>query len=396
MPRLVQLVHHAHHAAASALAAFALIASPASAQTGVAIPQVTTVMTEAGPIAVQRVADRLDHPWALAFLPDGRMLVTERTGKLRIVRPDGQKTDSVKGVPIVFAQGQGGLQDVALDPEFRSNSFVYLSYAMPGPEGSAATAVGRGRWQGDSLVDFRVIFRQEPWITGPNHFGSRLVFGPQGHLFVALGERFQFQPAQDLSNHLGTIVRLNRDGTVPRDNPFVGRPGVRPEIWSYGHRNIESAAIHPQTGALWVAEMGPLGGDELNAPEAGKNYGWPLVSWGIDYDGAEIPDPSTRRDLVDAVKVWRTVISPSGMAFYTGSAFPAWRNSFLIGGLSAHQLVRVTTDGLRVTGEERIPLEARIRDVEQGPDGMVYVVTDSAQGELWRLEPLPRRPARAR
>lgn len=233
-----------------------------------------------------------------------------------------------------------------------------------------------------------MIFREEPWITGPNHFDGRIVFDRQGHLFLTLGERFQFQPAQDLSNHLGTIVRLNRDGSIPRDNPFVGRPNAEAAIWSYGHRNSESAALDPATGALWVAEMGPLGGDELNRPEAGRNYGWPVVSWGINYDGTTIPKPPTHPEFADAAKEWTPVIAPSGMLFYTGDVFPAWRGSALIGGLVTHGLVRVKIDGNKVTGEERIPLGARIRDVEQGPDGMVYVLTDRDDGNVWRLAPL--------
>lgn len=363
---------------------------PATAQAPEIGPsqQVGSVLTEAGPIAIQNLAGGLEYPWGMAFLPDGRLLVTERPGNLRIVSPDGRLSKSVEGTPTVYAQGQGGLQDVALDPDFGTNRYVYLSFAEPGPGGSAATAVGRGRWNTDRIEGFQVLFRQKPWITGPYHFGSRIVFSPQGHLFLTLGERFQFQPAQDLSNHLGTIVRLNRDGSIPKDNPFVKRRGAEDAIWSYGHRNIESAAIHPQTGALWVAEMGPLGGDELNVAEAGRNYGWPTVSWGINYDGSDIPNPPTRPEFADALKYWTPVIAPAGMVFYTGDAFAAWRGSALIGGLITHGLVRVKTDGQRVTGEERIPLQARIRDVEQGPDGTIYVLTDEKEGNVWRLAPL--------
>ena len=360
---------------------------PVTAQTGI-VEQVASVMTEAGPVAVENVVGGLSHPWGMAFLPDGRLLVTERAGDLRILGNDGTLSDPVEGTPTVFAQGQGGLLDVALDPDFDENPFVYLSYARPGPEGSAATALGRGRLVDDRIEDFEVLFTEEPWITGPNHFGGRIVFTPEGHLFLTLGERFQFDPAQDLSNHLGTIIRLNRDGSVPEDNPFAGQVDARDEIWSYGHRNIESAALHPETGALWIAEMGPLGGDELNRPERGRNYGWPVVSWGINYDGTGIPDPPTHPEFADAVKHWTPVISPAGMAFYTSDAFPEWRGSALIGGLSDHGLVRVEIDGQTVTGEERIPLNTRIRDVEQGPDGFVYVLTDKDDGNVWRLAPL--------
>ena len=363
--------------------------------------QVGSVITEAGPVVIEDVARGLEHPWGLAFLPDGRLLVTERSGNLRIVNTEtGQYTNPLAGTPGVFAQGQGGLLDVALDPNFEENSYVYLTFSEPGPGGSASTALGRGRLvpegsadrekaQSDSLAGFEVLFSQEPKITSPNHFGGRVVFSQDGeHLFLTMGERFQFDPAQDRTNHLGTVVRLNRDGSVPEDNPFADQDSARGEIWSYGHRNVESAALHPETGDLWIAEMGPLGGDELNRPEAGKNYGWPVVSWGINYDGTEIPDPTTRPEFTDAVRHWTPVISPSGMVFYTGEVFPEWRGSALIGGLSDHGLVRVEIEGQEVTGEERIPLDARIRAVTQGPDGFLYVLTDEEEGHVWRVRPL--------
>ena len=375
-----------------AAAAPAAAAQPSPAGPAHAFPQVSSVMTAEGPISVQRYAEHLERPWAIAFLPDGRALVTLRGGDLVIVDSTGRVSDPVGGTPTVYAQGQGGLLDVALDPDFATSPHVYLTFAMPGPDGSAATALGRGRWQGDSIAGFEVLFRQEPWVTGPNHFGSRIAFGPQGHLFVALGERFQFAPAQDLSNHLGTIVRLNRDGSIPQDNPFVGRQGAQAAIWSYGHRNIESAAVDPRTGALVVAEMGPLGGDELNVATAGRNYGWPVVSWGIDYTGHDIPDPPTRPELADAAAVWSPVLSPSGMVFYTGSLFPGWRGDAFIGGLSSMRLQRVRLADGRVTLQEGIPLGARIRDVAQGPDGALYVLTDEMDGKLWRIAPMPVRP----
>lgn len=351
------------------------------------------VMTGAGPIDVENIVSGLEQPWGMTFLPDGRMLVTERPGNLRIVGTDGMRSDPLEGTPVIYAQGQGGLLDVALDPNYGENNLVYLSFAAPGPGGSAATALGRGELvegeDGTARIEgFEVIFRQEPWITGPAHFGSRIVFLPNGQLFLTMGERFQFEPAQDLSNHLGTIVRLNADGSVPEGNPFVGQPDARPEIWSYGHRNIQAATINPETGALWVAEMGPLGGDELNLPEAGKNYGWPVVSWGINYDGSEIPDPPTHPEFVDAVKHWTPVIAPSGMIFYTGDVFPEWQGSAFIGGLVSHALVRLEINGESVTNEERIPLGTRIRDVEQGPDGFIYVLTGEDDGKVLRLVPL--------
>jgi len=351
--------------------------------------QVESVMTSGGTISVENVVGGLNHPWGMTFLPDGRILVTERnSGDLHIVALDGTLSGPVEGTPQTFTQGQGGLMDVVLDPDFAENGYVYLSYAKPGSDGSATTALGRGRWADDRIEGFEDIFVQEPYVTGPNHFGNRIAFGPEGHLFLALGERFKFDPAQDLSNHLGTIVRINPNGSVPSDNPFVGDPNAEDEIWSYGHRNIEAAAIHPETGDLWIAEMGPLGGDELNQPEPGRNYGWPVVSWGDNYDGTEIPDPLTRPEFADAVKHWTPVISPSGMAIYTGDAFPEWRGHLFIGGLSSHEVVRVELDGEEVADEERIPLGTRIRDVAQGPDGFLYVLTDEDDGNVWRLKPM--------
>jgi aldose sugar dehydrogenase len=350
--------------------------------------QERTVDTQNGRIRVETAADGLAHPWGLAFLPDGRMLVTERPGRLRIVSSDGRLSAPVRGVPAVLAEGQGGLLDVALDPNFASNNLVYLSYAEPGGDG-ASTAVTRGRLniKSAALENTQVIFRQLPKVSGTGHFGSRLVFARDGTLFITLGERFKFDPAQDLSSHLGKIIRINPDGTVPPDNPFVGRADARPEIWSYGHRNSQGAALHPQTGVLWEVEHGPRGGDELNIPEAGKNYGWPLVSWGRHYNFQSIPEPPSRPDLAQPIYQWSPVISPAGMAFYTGDVFPGWRGNLLIGGLTSRGVVRLTIDGQRVTAEERIGLGARIRDVRQGPDGAVYVLTDQRDGAIWRLTP---------
>ena len=347
---------------------------------------------------VETFARGLVHPWALAMLPDGSMLVTERPGRLRLVGADGTLSDPISGTPRVWAQGQGGLQDVALDPDFASNRTIYLSYAEPGTGGVAGTAVARGRLEDSRLTDVAVIFRQEPKVEGPNHFGSRLVFAPDGKLFVTLGERFQFEPAQDTGNHLGTIVRINPDGSVPADNPFVGRSGARPKIWSYGHRNIEAAAIEPSSGRLWVAEMGPRGGDELNLPEAGRNYGWPLVSWGRHYPnsrgGGDMPDPPTRPELAGSVHQWTPVISPSGMIFYSGDMFPGWRGNALIGGLSSQGIVRVRLDGARFADEDRIDLGARVREVEQGRDGSIYALTDEADGRILRLTAAAPSPER--
>jgi glucose/arabinose dehydrogenase len=344
-----------------------------------------TIDTKTGPIKVEAVAEGLRQPWGLAFLPDGRMLVTEKAGRLRIVGKDGALSEPVKGVPKVIAAGQGGLLDVALDPDFGTNGLVYLSYSEPG-EGGSGTAIARGKLGDGSLDNVEVIFRQKPKVDGGLHFGSRLAFSPDGKLFVTLGDRFKFDPAQDLASHLGKIVRINPDGSVPDDNPFVGQEGRLPEIWSYGHRNAQGAAIHPETGKLWENEFGPLGGDELNIPEAGKNYGWPVVSWGSHYNRAEIPDPPTRPEFADAIRHWNPVISPSGMTFYTADAIPGWKGNLLLAGLSSEAIVRLELDGEKVTGEERIEMGTRIRDVAQGPDGALYALTDE-DGEILKLTP---------
>jgi len=371
----------------SALVAAALALLPAAA-----CAEDQTLDTETGKIKVETVADGLDHPWGMAFLPDGRLLVTEQSGDLRIMSADGALSEPLSGVPKVVAKGQGGLLDVTLDPKFTENKLVYLSFAEAG-EGGAGTAVARGRLTDTGLEDVQVIFRQTPKVSGGNHFGGRLAFTPDNKLFITLGERFKFEPAQDLANHLGKIVRINPDGSVPADNPFISQTDAQPEIWSYGHRNVEGAAIHPGTGKLWETEFGPKGGDELNIPAPGANHGWPVVSWGTHYDGKDIPNPPTRPEFTDAVRQWTPVISPSGITFYTAEAnpgwtaftIPAWKGNLLIGGLSSQAIIRLSLDGETVTSEERIPMGARIRDVEQGPDGSVYALTDDANGRVLRL-----------
>jgi glucose/arabinose dehydrogenase len=344
----------------------------------------TTIPTKEGTIRVETIAHGLQNPWGLVFLPDGRMLVTERPGRLRIVTKDGAISEPLKGVPEVFAQGQGGLLDVKLDPDFTKNRLVYITYSEPGDSG-AGTAVARGKLGADSLDDVTVIFRQQPKVGGTNHFGGRLAFAPGGKLFVSLGERFTFTPAQDLSNDLGKIVRINSDGSVPQDNPFVGKEGARPEIWTYGHRNPQGLAFNPKTGKLFESEFGPKGGDEINVIEPGKNYGWPVVSWGDNYDDTPIPKPTTHPEFIDAIAHWNPVISPSGIAFYTGDAIPGWKDNLLIAGLSSQAITRLTLDGEKVTGEERIPMGARIRDVVQGPDNAVYALTDAPDGAILRI-----------
>ena len=343
-----------------------------------------------GAVRVQTVAQGLEHPWGLVFLPDGRMLVTERPGRVRLVEPDGRLSEPLASVPRVQASGQGGLLDVALDPRFADNRLVYLAYAEPGEGRTAGTAVARGRLGEGRLEDVQVVYRQQPKVEGANHFGSRLVFARDGTLFVTQGDRFTYRDgAQDLSVGFGKIVRINSDGSVPRDNPFVDRAGARPEIWSYGHRNIQSAALHPQTGQLWTVEHGARGGDELNRPEAGKNYGWPVITYGVDYSGAKIGEGTAKPGMEQPIYYWDPVIAPSGMVFYTGAAFPDWQGSILIGSLRPGLLVRLTLEDGRVTGEERYlsDLGERIRDVRQGPDGLVYLLTDSRDGRLLRVLP---------
>jgi len=355
-------------------------------------PRSPTPAAVNGPVRVETAARGLEHPWGLALLPDGRMLVTERPGRLRIVERDGRLSEPLAGVPQVFGQGQGGLLDVALSPGFAQDRLVYISFAEPG-EGGAGTAVARGRLGERGLEGTQVIWRQQPKVNGPNHWGSRLVFRPDGTLFVTLGDRFSYRErAQELSVTIGKIVRINADGSVPRDNPFVDRAGARAEIWSYGHRNVQAAALQPQTGQLWTVEHGARGGDELNRPEAGKNYGWPVITYGVDYSGARIGEGTAKPGMEQPVYYWDPVIAPSGMIFYTGEAFPDWRGSILIGGLQSRVLVRLVLAGGRVAREERYLADQRerIRDVRQGPNGTLYLLTDSPQGRVLRVVPATR------
>ena len=343
-----------------------------------------------GVVRAEVVARGLEHPWALALLPDGRFLVTERPGRLRIVSADGALSEPLSGVPAVAANGQGGLLDVTLDPRFAENRLVYLSYAEPGDGGTASTAVARGRLGDAGLEDVQVIYRQVPKVQSRGHYGSRIVFDREGRLFVTQGDRMNQRPlVQDLSAGIGKIMRINPDGSVPDDNPFVGRAGALPEIWSYGHRNVQAAALHPETGQLWTVEHGARGGDELNRPEAGKNYGWPVITYGVDYSGERIGEGTAKEGMEQPVYYWDPVIAPSGMVWYTGDAFPGWRGSVLIGSMTPGALVRLEMGDDRVIREERYltELDARFRDVQQGDDGLVYVVTDADDGQLLRLRP---------
>jgi len=357
-----------------------------------ALAQSQVFRSPSGDLRVETVATGLVHPWALAFLPDGRMLVTERPGRLRIVTRDGKLSPPIEGLPPIFVRGQGGLLDVILDRNYAQNKTVYFCFADPF-DGGGRTALARARLDDGAkprLDDLKIVFRQEgPPSTG-NHYGCRIVHMPDNNLFLTMGDHYgPRDEAQNLRNHLGKIVRLRSDGSVPPDNPFVNRPDAKPEIWSYGHRNAQGAAINPASGKFWMHEHGPRGGDEINIPEAGKNYGWPVIGYGIDYSGAKIHDTTAKDGMEQPLKYWVPSIAPSGMAFYTGKLFPKWNGSLFTGALRGAMLVRLTLNGHAVTSEERLlqNLHERIRDVRQGPDGALWLLTDSSNGRLLRVAP---------
>jgi glucose/arabinose dehydrogenase len=349
-----------------------------------------TLKTQEHSIRVVRLVEGLEHPWSLAFLPDGRMLVTERPGRLRIVGKGGKlEAQPVSGVPSVAATGQGGLLDVALHPRYPENGLVYLSYSARG-EGGTGTEVARGRLTGYRLEDVQVIFRQLPKSGGGRHFGSRLVFDRQGFLYVTLGDRGDQDRAQRPDDHAGSVIRLHDDGAVPADNPFVGKPGWKSEKFTLGNRNMQGAALHPQTGLLWTHEHGPQGGDEVNVMRAAINYGWPVITYGVEYViGTKIGVGTHRNGMAQPVHYWVPSIAPSGMAFYSGERFPRWRGDLFVGALREQVLVRLKLDGEKVVTEERMLKDAlgRIRDVRSGPDGHLYLLTDASNGALVRIEP---------
>lgn len=351
------------------------------------------VQTERHTLSLETISEGLNHPWGIAFLPSGDMLVTERSGTLNIITQDGKKTP-IQGTPEVVAKSQGGLLDVNIDPNYADNGWVYISYSEPYPDGGKgnSTAVMRGKIDRDKWTEGEVIFRQAPKYESNAHFGSRLVFSPEGHLFITLGERYsRMQDAQTLDNHHGKIVRIWPDGSIPKDNPFVGNDGALDEIWSYGHRNVQGAAIHPDTGELWTIEHGPQGGDEVNILKAGKNYGWPTITYGEDYGGGEIGIGTHKEGMEQPFYYWLPSIATAGSIFYTGDKFPKWKGDLLVTALRGQTIARLDLEEGRVLHEERMLEDAtsfRIRDIEQGPEGFLYILTDADSGQLIKLSPV--------
>ena len=371
-----------------------VLASTLLATPSPVVGEITQAPTQksAAAVKVETYAAGLVHPWGLTFLPDGRLLVTERPGRMRVIDASGELSAPVKGVPPAVAGGQGGLLDVALSPDFSSSGLIFFSFSEPRGGGTNGTSVARGKLMSDEVAprldDVKVIFRQEPAASGSMHFGSRLAFAKDGKLFVTLGERFHGKDrAQDLTTHYGKVVRIEPDGSVPAGNPFVGKSAARPEVWSYGHRNPQAAAVHPTSGKLWIVEHGARGGDEVNIPEPGKNYGWPVITYGRDYSGAKIGEGTAKAGMEQPVYYWDPSIAPSGMAFYTGDMFPEWSGNLFVGALAGQALHRLVLDGEAVVGEERLlaDLRERIRDVRSGPDGALWLLTDSPRGKVLRV-----------
>ncbi len=372
-------------------AAFAGLAALTLALAGPQTAGAQTFESEDYALEVERLPGELDHPWGMTFLPDGALLVTERPGRLRLLDPAGSGLSGpIAGTPSVYASGQGGLLDVALDPAYEENGLIYLAYAEAG-DGGAGTAVARARFDRDalSLSGLEVIFRMEPKTSGGRHFGSRLVFAPDGTLFITLGERGERPLAQDTTVNRGQVVRINPDGSIPADNPFVGREGYRPEIWSYGHRNPQGATLHPETGELWTIEHGAAGGDEVNVPQAGKNYGWPVISYGRHYSGGQIGEGTEKEGMEQPLYYWDPSIAPGDAAFYDGELFPAWRGDLFVAALKYRLLVRLEIENGEVVSEERLldDLGLRLRDVEMGPDGALYLLPDDDGASVLRVTP---------
>ena len=348
------------------------------------------VRSERHAFKVVTLVGGLQNPWSIAWLPDGRMLVTERPGRLRIVSADFKLDPTpVEGLPQIVVGGQGGLFDVVPHPQYKQNGWIYISYSGAG-EGGHGTELMRAKLNGHRLVEQQVLFRLQPKSTTQHHFGGRIVFDGRGHVFLTLGDRGEMSRAQRLNDHAGSVIRLNDDGSVPKDNPFVNRADARPEKFTYGNRNMQGAAMHPKTGELWTHEHGPQGGDELNVMRAGRNYGWPVITYGVNYGiGTKIGEGTAKAGMEQPLHRWVPSIAPSGMAFYEGDKFPGWRGNILLGALRDEMLVRLELDGEKVVKEERLMKGSigRIRDVRVGPDGYVYLLTDERRGTLARLEP---------
>ena len=349
------------------------------------------VKTENGNIRVNTIAEGLENVWSIAFLPEGKMLVTEKPGRMRIVTLEGKVGEPLQGLPAIYNQGQAGLLDVVLSPDFATSKKIYFSYSEPGEKGTNSTAVSHAILNGNKLEKVTRIFSQSPKIDSNNHFGSRLVWAGDGTLFVTLGDRYsEKDQAQTLDNHLGKVIRIGADGSVPKDNPFVKTPGAMPEIWSYGHRNVQGAAINPLTKKLWTGEHGPQGGDELNIDEAAKNYGWPVITYGENYGGGKIGEGTHKEGMEQSAYKWVPSIATAGFIFYTGEKFPQWKNNILLTSLREQTLVRLVLDGDKIIKEERLlknEVGQRLRSVVQGPDGLIYLATDESDGKILQLSP---------
>lgn len=389
MSRPVRFSLRTKVATASVVPSLGAMALLACAGVACALDDAKVVATQQARVQLTVVTSGLEHPWGIAFLPDGRALVTERPGRLRVLDRNGKAGEPLTGVPAVDAVGQGGLLDVALDPDFARNQRIYLSYAEPRGEGTNGTSVVRAKLGASGLGDVTVIFRQQPALASRHHFGSRLVFGRDGNLFVTLGDRNSGRDkVQLLDNHIGKVVRIDRDGKAPADNPYVQQAGALPEIWSVGHRNVQGAALDPATGDLWTDEHGPKGGDELNRTLGGRNYGWPIVTYGTEYTGKPISDRTEAPGLESPVHHWVPSIATSGLAFYTGSAIPEWQGNVFVGGMKVGELARLELRDGKVVNEERLFVEAlgkRIRTVVNGPGGALYLLTDEEDGQLIRV-----------
>ncbi len=383
-------MHHAMKSGATAIGSFAVLLTLGCAgQSAPAGPE-GAITSEQATFEVEKVTDGLEHPWGMAFLPSGDMLITERPGSLRLLTSEGLDPAPIKGVPRVYAEAQGGMLDVAIDPDFAENSYVYLSYAGVDEDGRSSTRVARGRLQDGTLDEVEDIFISNSSSSSGAHWGSRLVFDPAGDLYITLGDRGNKDQAQNLARHAGSVARIKPDGGIPEDNPFIGQDDARPEIYSYGHRNPQGMAVHPETGRIWTQEHGPRGGDEVNLIEAGVNYGWPAISWGINYSGTPIGAGLRKMDgMAQPIYYWDPSIAPSGMTFYSGDAFPEWQGDLFVGALKYQLITRLEMDGDQVVAEERL-LQGelgRIRDIRTGPDGFLYILTDDYNGGIYRIIP---------